>query len=1046
MVAGIGTRPGMSPFYATPFAGNPTVNYLKTFVDSQGIFHLLSLDLGGVVRDESPCPTVPGVPTVIGQVLSQCFIQSDSLINREWMAVSDGNYGIDVPRQWDGQFFDRVSQVGPGAAPMVSDLSAAIISISRTGGIIDVTTATPHGLSVGQLSNIAGVVNDATFNGQWPVNSVISANEFTAWGAPGQYAISIMSRVGNVVTAQFPGAPFLTPGITVIVLNSPDPTFNGIFTILTVAGTVVTWAQTAPNATIIGGQLYSQSLLVPLISILAVATDQYHAKIQLVAGQSNPFDVGSQFTIAGNSAAAFNTTWTVNAVGFETPADTPLRPFLYTAYPAGSLGAGGFGGTATPTIPNSAPVATGSAGIAGSIPAGLHQISVCFQTREQYITKPAPFGFWVAAGGFQAQVTDIALPVNVPNVTSRILIFTPVITPPATGGNWYFFDGSVVTPSAGTYPTMVIGDVTTTSYVVDFSDFALLSTPAVTNLFNLLELGECSCVCAFSNRTFWAGERNKLPNLVNTTFDGGFAGNVPLGWTLDPVNGAGGSPAASPVFGAAYKIVGDGIAARTGFISQSAYQDYLGVPVISPTVPYSVRVRLAPVGIQSQTGGIFVIQLSSVSLGGVIGASLSVTYSSLFLPTVNRLPMQEFIFPLGPIPNPPSDLVLQIGQVGIADAGVGFLADNIELFPTSQPINRTLVRGSYSSDPESFDQLTGYMIAGQDNGQAVKAMFQLLDSKLYIVKERSLYSTQDDNQNEPNLWTINNVSATVGTLSAHGVGIGESWAVIAGHDGAYIFWGGEPVKITQEIQPDWDMINWAAGSTIYVVVDTFNKRIHIGVPLGNSPFPNAEFVCDYSQLANSEGATSGEDIATHPQAYYSVYNPTKVVAPGKARKWTVWNISANSAALTIRSDGTYHLLRGNATGTGKIYDQLASQLSDDGAAIVSTYQTAFFPQVEDEQALQLGSHRKFFGYLTGYAYGSGGLAFEVSGAQNQRVKVLTTLILENPDHWDFEMNINYVAERMSLTFGTEAVGAWFTLSKLIPNIQREVITPVRGVR
>ena len=42
----------------------------------------------------------------------------------------------------------------------------------------------------------------------------------------------------------------------------------------------------------------------------------------------------------------------------------------------------------------------------------------------------------------------------------------------------------------------------------------------------------------------------------------------------------------------------------------------------------------------------------------------------------------------------------------------------------------------------------------------------------------------------------------------HGVGIGEEWVVIARRTGLYLFDGGDPVKISQEIQPTWDATNW----------------------------------------------------------------------------------------------------------------------------------------------------------------------------------------------------------------------------------------------
>ena len=91
----------------------------------------------------------------------------------------------------------------------------------------------------------------------------------------------------------------------------------------------------------------------------------------------------------------------------------------------------------------------------------------------------------------------------------------------------------------------------------------------------------------------------------------------------------------------------------------------------------------------------------------------------------------------------------------------------------------------------------------------------------------------------------------MGTPSVQGVDTGEDWAVIAGRAGMYIFDGGEPVKISQEIQPLWDQINWAAGNTLWVRVDTRNKRILCGVPIGTATSPNRILVLDYRSLSSA---------------------------------------------------------------------------------------------------------------------------------------------------------------------------------------------------
>lgn len=1060
MVAGWGSRPGTNPFFPAPFAGNPTVNYLKTFVDSTGVYHLLNLDNLGIMRDESPCP-IPAIdPAVIGNVVAASIAQSDSLINREWIAIGDmahPSFGIDIPRQWDSQFFDRVSQVGPGAPPTIADISSGLTDLSRTSGVISGTTAAPHQLVVGGLVTIQGVTADGTFNGTFPVLTVPTPTAFTAWGNPGTFTVSALSRTAGVVTATVAyGGQNISIGDTVVVRVGEDKSFTGAFVVTGVNGNTLTWAQVGPNAIASGGILYTAAATVAILGIYPAINPPSGVGVAEINVGENisqiPFLVGSQVTIA-NSDASYNGVQQLQAI-LNAPRLSGLPPYPNNTFiDFNSLSTvHAFGGTMTSYIADASPNVTGVAGPGGSIGAGLHLVSVSFVTREQYITKPAPFGFWTAGGNLQVMLSNI--PTGPVNIIQRILIFTPVIIPPAIIGPFFYLEG-VTNANTTTYPSMVIGDNTTTTAIIDFDDAVLQNGTPATYLFNLLELGECASTLAYSGRTFFAGERNKLPNLVNTTFDGGWAlgsgsggGDLPLGWSLikSPGNSGGGGSkeSADVVWGDAYKITADGAHSRLGWIAQNAAADYLGQAILSAGVAYSFRVRLKSGGTPSANGAF------ALHYGNPNG-NLPIADIKIPLSTIPTNGYQEFILPLcGAQASIPANFVLAVDLESIAgglvnvEAGAWVLIENLEIFPTSQPYNRPLIRGSYANDPESFDQSTGYLIIGQATEQSVRSMFKLIDNKMYAVTERGLYSTQDDGQNEPNKWTVNTVSQTVGTGSVRGTAVGESWAIIAAHDGVYIFWGGEPVKISQEIQPDWDTINWAYDQTIYVVVDTANKRIHIGAPTGTATSPNVEFVCDYAQLANSEGTVAAQDIASHPQAYYSVYNPTKVVAPGKARKWSIWTLSANSATLAVMSDGSYHLLRGNGLGTGKVYDQDPNALSDDGIAFPVIYQTAYFPQVEDEQALQLGSHRKLFKYLTGFAFGVGTMDVTVYGAMNQRAKSMSSLVLRNPTPWDFEMNANYTAERMSLLFQQNDANSWLNMTKLCPTIQRELITPVRG--
>ena len=126
---GVKTRPGLAAVFSPIVSGgiNPTVNYLKTYTQPNLAQTLLALDSSGTLWGEKS----PGVLSQIAAgIVPNAAANSASLFGREYMAMHDGNFGVDVPRQYDGANFDRVSQCGPGAGvAAVADVVAGISAI-----------------------------------------------------------------------------------------------------------------------------------------------------------------------------------------------------------------------------------------------------------------------------------------------------------------------------------------------------------------------------------------------------------------------------------------------------------------------------------------------------------------------------------------------------------------------------------------------------------------------------------------------------------------------------------------------------------------------------------------------------------------------------------------------------------------------------------------------------------------------------------------------------------------------------------------------------
>ena len=711
------TRPGLTSVF--PVNPNPAAsyNYLKTYITQTIQNTMLALDSFGVLWQEK----TPNVLSEIGQIENTgVYGNSVSLFGKEYIAIGDGKFGTSIPRQYNNSALTRVSQVGPGAGPSVMDFLPPPVAVSNSGSpstatiaaapggavtsdphtysyyippyppyfpggyysvtiysTVTITTTAAHGLSVGETVNISGVgsiTGGATFNGTGFVISVVPSpttfkfplnNYYGGTGGSGTATVPAPSliRTGNIVTVNTATPHGFKPNLTVIISGIANATLSTIVSILRTTGivTVVTTTPTnvTPGATVNITNVTGDTTLNGQVTVSGVPNSTSFTF-------DNPGTDGAG-TVSGSSTVedVFNGTYTIASVPTATT-------FTYQ-----DIG------------PDSSQSATGTATIQGNVTAGIHQVAVSFITNTDYITTPSPPVTFIAGGGKLLTVTNIPIGPNA-TIKGRRLMFTPFIAPGTTLGSFFAI------------PTQLdIPDNSTTTFVVDFSDSYLINQENQDYLFDLVELGECAGVTEYNERLFWWGERNKVQNFSNLTFDGGFGGGgggfpgtYPLGWTLDPTYGAGGSDnQVLDIYGSAYEIFGDGTAPIRGMVTQSAFQDVFGVPRLFPTTAYSVRVRLLKGG--GLVSGNFVIDVYSPSGGGSIG-NATVPQSSL------TGAFQEFILPLMSaqmlIPN---DAQLRIYGSGTLTNMGYIIVENIEIFPTNQPYINGSVRASLKRTPKA---------------------------------------------------------------------------------------------------------------------------------------------------------------------------------------------------------------------------------------------------------------------------------------------------------------------------------------------------------
>lgn len=1133
------TRGGLQPntSYAAIAGGPWQVRYSKSFgvipESQQELAVLWNPTTKAGFLAGSPTSTIgplygygnatPWNPSVVDPNFTGPLAKSFTQFSREYIGISQGRYGWDIPRQWDGKNFDRVSQCGPGASPTPSDylplpqnIPAAPVPISATiaapptgavrGNEIEIhhgfevefvdttitfTTTAPHGFSAGQMVTISGC-SSPSMNTTFVIQSVTTLTFVvlqqnanlgeTAGNGTATVNFPSISRFGNIVTVLTltphgfqPGWTAVISGVAntlagtsiasiaqsngivtvttttphglistgqVIIAGVTDGTYNGQFQILFVVNaTTFTYAAVTANPSSTGGTV--STTFNGTFPILAVPSATSFTYSNVGPNQSGTGTmIGPSSTTAASVATNIATLTFAANPGFSVgqlaivSGFTGADSFLNGSFPITAASTTGpwtisynlIHATWTATSNGSVSADEALASIQGNISAGLHQISICFITRQGYITRPAPPASFSAAGGHLLSLTNI--PTGPANVVARLILATIFITPPATTSDFFSIRGPNV-PAGNLFQ---INDNTTTAVSLDFTDSQLAAGFSADYLFDLVELGEVAAFTSYSGRLFAWGELNSVGDLLNMEFNGGWniaggfhGSDLPLGWTSDPTNGAGGSRVAGGgVFGDAYEIT---IATGEGMLTQGVFADAFGSPILSAGIRYGARITALASATGQMTVEFFSPSLGSLALVNLtgFGASFQTLMGSMNAPLPAVLPQ---------------DMVLRM----YASAGIGTVTiDRVSLYPVNNSINTTVVRASRFTDPESFDGVLGLLQPIYANGEAVRAVVPLRDS-LYIVCDRSLYVTKDTG-GEPATWTIDPVSSSVGCVGPNAVGIGEDWIVKANRYGLYIYLGREPQKISHEIQTLWNEINWSAAGKLWVTVDPTLRRVYIGAPVNGSSEVNQIFVMSYETLDTSDM------IAQYGTLRFSPYTGRRLILE-QGRKWTVWNfvnssgqpVTAPCGSLVEQSDGTAKFLLGGNVDNNIYFIDPTNRGNDDGAAVTSSYTIHFFPTSDEEQQFQLRSHMHGFSFSRWYVSGAGDMDIYVyenntSDTDPKRYRVR----MKNPPEFDEEITIDDAkAERWSMKFQSTELDGWFQVERMTRTVEPDKNELVRG--
>ena len=941
--------------------GTSNFNFVTTFTAQNGDVKNLSLDANGNFYVED-VTNAPGALTLaIENITPNSYAVGVNGPDVEYLAFSNGLSGSDMPLQWTPDWVDRITQVGPGAAPSFTPASSPantypITSITQFPANSDITdpgnfsvllqSAGPGSTSPGNVITVyyspgffggaphpeaedmtlvnafdSGVpvyvyITGAVFgNGTWLVTSVGNALPPSVDHFRYYFTFTVPTAAYQLIV-ETPGTYQMTVGTMTMGAPVPGLTVGNKVTIT--GASVTNWDNTWP----ISNAINSASMVITNTSVAAsVATYNYSVvtgapplagELVTVTGTTNAnlaLNVTNATIVAVSGGASGTFTVAVSVVsapsvsesGQATTAGTVFQfdPGLLTL---GTLSNPIYGNSTGGTL-------TFTSATAQLIAPGTRQGTVFFITRNGYETAPAPpVTFTCPQNTTGIVATNI--PIGPPNVIARGIALTEAGANGVPGANFFTIPTPVtyiVNNLSFTATALIINDNTSTSATFVFTDDVLLNAEAIDvygfNLFNQIEIGDPAWITSYDGRNFYGLCRNKVQNFLNLSFDGGYLPSMqsgqlaPLGWTNPDIYG---QLVVSPKFGNAYYI--KNTSANTlqvgGLITQDAYLDAFKIPIIDTNTKYSVRVSARiPSNLHS---GNLVVSLTS---GGVTNGSFTIPFASMS--TSYKIFSGTLLTTV--FPTVPNNLILELFTTNLGPTN-DVEIDRIEIFPTAIPILTTTVYASYAGLPEQVDAVTGQVKFESENQQPVNGAVVMYDT-FYALKGwagtapgASLYSLQATANLEPSDWAEPEVAQKSGAIGVLAYDFGEQWIVMANRNGLYLFEGGQPGKINHEIIDVWNLINWTAAKTIWVRNDVVNRRLFIGVPMST---PN--FYLPYAPVVRNPTSPNvilmlnyqGMDSGDQIKSEPQMHTTMfgTLTAIDMRRKWSIWQIPSPYAAI-----------------------------------------------------------------------------------------------------------------------------------------------------
>lgn len=352
-------------------------------------------------------------------------------------------------------------------------------------------------------------------------------------------------------------------------------------------------------------------------------------------------------------------------------------------------------------------------------------------------------------------------------------------------------------------------------------------------------------------------------------------------------------------------------------------------------------------------------------------------------------------------------------QFGTIPCGLGLCDYNGRIALWGVPGSEHIVFLSKSGEPESFDQINGFIVVRPSDNQSGIMGCWSHRGTLFARKKSSTYQTLD-NQQDPVTWKPNRIDKGIGgelfggcrVLDEDGTS-GDKYFV-AHLSGLYVFGAAyQKPDISYNINNVWKRINKTKFNLVQVVHDPNKYCIYVSVPLDSASVISNILYCDYSEAIDALG----------------------YIDPKKC-KWSIWQFPTNLSCILVDFDQvTNESVFKYSLVSGSVY-QIDDTMSTDFNNSIHAYGALYLIGSQDESI----SH---FGGAKIRAIGSGTLLLNATDEDGGKSITIPPLTLAASPGRPLFREFNYSAERMSLKVEVNNSDDWFTITRIAVFVNKE---------